>query len=221
MAGTTIGEVNINLRMNLVQLKKDVQDGTQAVTEGTKQMSSDVRANTYEARGTLILLGEEIGVHIPRHLQTMIAQIPGVGAALETAFSSVAVLALAEILVKVVEKIQKYREEAQKTAAEWTKLGIETVKSTDAIRVANDQLEISIAKLTGLPTGGLELKRILDETRNAADELADALTKDGQKMDELHKKNSVGIFSKIFENQEGVTNVQDPQTNLPHAIKTV
>src|SRR6185369_5983184 len=102
---TTIGEVNINLRMSLAQFKKDVQDGTDAARSGTKAMADDVKANTFEARGTLMLLGEEIGVHIPRHLQSMIASLPGVGPALSAAFSSVAVLALIEVIAKVVEKI--------------------------------------------------------------------------------------------------------------------
>jgi hypothetical protein len=218
---TEIGSVNVNLRLSLAQFKQDVQDGTNAARAGTKAMADDVKVNSFEARGTLMLLGEEIGVHIPRHLQRMIADLPGVGSALQAAFSSVAVLAMIEILVKVVEKVQKWREEATKTAAEWTKLGIETQKSSDAIRVANDQLEISIAKLTGLPTGGLQLKRILDEVRASADELADALTKDGQKMDELLKKNSVGVFAKIFENQEGISDVQDAITKLHEGVKDV
>src|SRR6267154_12298 len=119
---TIIGQVDINLRMSLAQFKKDVQDGTDAVRSGTKGMADDIKANTFEARGTLMLLGEEIGVHIPRHLQRMIAELPGVGPALATAFSSVAVLAAIEVIAKVIEKIQKYREEAQKTAEAWTQM---------------------------------------------------------------------------------------------------
>src|SRR5258706_9148795 len=91
--GTTIGEVSINLRMNLVKLKDDVQDGNAAVRRSTKQMADDVGSSSNEARGTLMLLGEEVGVHIPRHLQSAIAKLPGFGTALNLAFSGVAPVA--------------------------------------------------------------------------------------------------------------------------------
>jgi len=38
-------------------------------------------------------VGEEIGVHIPRFVGTFISQMPGIGKALEAAFSSVALSA--------------------------------------------------------------------------------------------------------------------------------
>src|SRR6267154_1984786 len=216
---TIIGQVDINLRMSLAQFKKDVQDGTDAVRSGTKGMADDIKANTFEARGTLMLLGEEIGVHIPRHLQRMIAELPGVGPALATAFSSVAVLAAIEVIAKVIEKIQKYREEAQKTAEAWTQLGVETVKSSDAIRVANDKLEESLARLQGKTPNGI--KTLLDEARKAADELADALDKDGKKMDDLIKKSGVSLFARLFEGAEGISDVQAAYTKLHESVKEV
>jgi hypothetical protein len=109
----SIGEVSINLRMSLVNFKKDVQDGTDAAKRSTKDLSDSVKGNIGEARGSLALLGEEIGVHLPRHLQTFIAGIPGVGPALTAAFSSVAVLALIEVVVKLAEKIEQFRAQAE------------------------------------------------------------------------------------------------------------
>src|SRR5258707_1021311 len=105
----TIGEVNINLRMSLAQFKRDVKEGSSEASRSTKQMASEMSSSSHEARGSLMLLGEEIGVHIPRHLQGFVTQLPGVNAALTAAFSSVAVLALIEVVVKVVEKIQEFK----------------------------------------------------------------------------------------------------------------
>src|SRR5690349_7659690 len=102
---TQIGEVNINLRMSLAKFQQDVRDGQRAASDGTKKMADDVRANTQDARGALMLFSEEIGVNIPRHLQTAIARLPGLGSALNAAFSSIAVVAFLEVLVKIVEKI--------------------------------------------------------------------------------------------------------------------
>ena len=58
-----------------------------------------------EARGTAMLLGEEIGVHMNRHVAGFVASLPGVGEAMATAFSAVAIIALIEVLVKGTEKL--------------------------------------------------------------------------------------------------------------------
>jgi hypothetical protein len=104
MPGTTIGEVNINLRMNLAQFSKDVQDGNNAAANGAKQLGRSMGEGTHQARESLRLISEELGVHIPRGLQSFITEIPGVGVALNAAFSSVAVLALIELVVKALRR---------------------------------------------------------------------------------------------------------------------
>src|ERR1700749_1755820 len=58
-----------------------------------------------EARGTIGLLGEDIGVHLPRHVQPCVAELPGVGAALEAAFPILAVVALGVAIVEGIEKL--------------------------------------------------------------------------------------------------------------------
>src|SRR5437879_2732505 len=120
---TTIGEVNINLRMSLKQFKEDVRNGTEDASISTRKMASEMRATTDEAKGSLMLLGEEVGVHLPRHLTTAIASIPGVGAALSAAFSSVAVIALIEVIAKLVEKVQEWKAHVRESAEAWDKVG--------------------------------------------------------------------------------------------------
>jgi hypothetical protein len=90
----TIGQVDIELNAKLAKFKSDLAQGTDAVTRGTKQMARSFREQTQEAKGSLALLSEETGVSIPRHLRTLIATIPGVGAALSAAFNSVAIVAI-------------------------------------------------------------------------------------------------------------------------------
>jgi hypothetical protein len=79
--------------------------------------------NISEARGTIGLLGEDIGVHLPRHVQTFLAHLPGIGAAMEAAFPVFAVIAIGVAVVEAAEKLAKWREETQKVAADQTKLG--------------------------------------------------------------------------------------------------
>ena len=53
----------------------------------------------------MALISEEIGVKIPRHLRGFIAELPGVGAAMEVAFSGIAVLMLVQIIVEAGRKL--------------------------------------------------------------------------------------------------------------------
>lgn len=61
-----------------------------------------------EARGSVALVGEEIGVNIPRHIQSFIAGMPGVGAALEAAFSGIALIVLVQLIVEATEKLTEF-----------------------------------------------------------------------------------------------------------------
>src|ERR1700758_5328869 len=62
---------------------------------------------TAEAKGEATLLGEAFGIHLPRHVRTFIAELPGVGTALSAAFSATAVLFLIEALVQGTEKLSE------------------------------------------------------------------------------------------------------------------
>src|SRR5438552_3007937 len=44
------------------------------------------RESMYQARGEAALLGEAFGIHLPRHVRSFIAELPGVGPALSAAF---------------------------------------------------------------------------------------------------------------------------------------
>jgi hypothetical protein len=125
----------------MAQFKTDTADGAAAASKATKQIADDTKANIGEARGSLSLLGEEIGVTIPRHLQTFIAEIPGVGTALNAAFSSVAILALVEVLVKAAEAVQKFKEHADEVEQAMEHAG-------DQGRAAMQKLDDEFRKLT-------------------------------------------------------------------------
>jgi uncharacterized protein YoxC len=116
-----IGEVNINLRMSLAQFKQDTRQGSNEASRAGKQIADEMKASSHEAKAALALIGEEIGVTIPRHIRGFIAAVPGVGAALNAAFDSIAVIALLGVLVEVIHKVSELGEESEKTAKEWEK----------------------------------------------------------------------------------------------------
>src|ERR1700721_1636718 len=81
------------------------QQGAVELGEVTTLAGTKVKESMYQARGEAGLLGEAFGVHLPRHVRSFIAELPGVGAALSSAFAATAVLFLLEALVKGTEKL--------------------------------------------------------------------------------------------------------------------
>ena len=77
------------------------------------------RAATFEAKGEAALLGEMFGIHLPRHVRSFVAELPGIGTALSAAFSATAVLFLIEALAQGVEKLSEWMERAHKLALAW------------------------------------------------------------------------------------------------------
>jgi hypothetical protein len=191
----TIGEVNINLRMSLAQFKRDVKEGTSEASRNTKQMASEMSGNTHEARGALMLLGEEIGVHIPRHLQGFITKIPGVGTALNAAFSSVAILALIEVIVKITEKITEFRKHAEESAEAMRKAGDIGRESMHKI---DEELLTLDAQLEEL--NGNYLAALRDKLREIDNENLDAITAEFDKLKESADKALEGLKSGFFQN---------------------
>jgi hypothetical protein len=170
---TEIGTVNINLRMSMAQFKTDVTDGASAASKATKQIADDTTANLAQARGSMALLGEEIGITIPRHLQTFIAELPGVGTALNAAFSSIAIIALIEVLAKVVTAVQEFKQHAEDVENAMEHAG-------DGGRAAMQKLDDEFRKLT-ITIDGLQG----DNLKALQDTLADI---DKTKLENIQKQ---------------------------------
>jgi hypothetical protein len=86
------------------------ETGNKATIAGGKvEVAAKLSAHALrEAKGEAGLLGEAFGIHLPRHVRTFVAEMPGVGAALSAAFSATAVLFLVEALVKASEKLSDF-----------------------------------------------------------------------------------------------------------------
>lgn len=90
--------------------RQEVIAGERAVVAGA-QMSEAAREaafNMREAKAEIALAGEELGVKIPRHLRGFLAELPGVGSALNAAFTATAVIMLLQILAEATEKLSEW-----------------------------------------------------------------------------------------------------------------
>jgi hypothetical protein len=167
-----------------------------------------------ESRASLALLGEEIGIRIPRHVRGFISTMPGVEEALSMGFKTIAVAAVVMVLYEAIKKAVEFRgrlEElriaSERESAELQRFTDGQKLANDEMRVANDRLEVAIAKLEGKPRN--ELKLAIDEAALAADHLTEKLDKALRSFYEIVQKNAPGTFAQIVGRQPSTTDIQE------------
>ena len=116
----------------------------------------------YEAKGGLMLTEHLLGVPLPRHLNSLIAQIPGVGAAFAAMLPIVGVMLAITIIAKLIEKHNEHLEVIRQTKNSLEEMSGEGSKALtaldDKVLAAGKTLdELSHNKIAALNT---ELKMI-------------------------------------------------------------
>jgi hypothetical protein len=112
----TIGTLTVDLTANTAQFSGDLGKAAQDAENFGEKSAAAGHAMDFsmrEARGSMMLLGEEVGVHIPRHLQALIAELPGVGAAFAEMLPLVGVVAAIAIIAKLIEKNEEAKEKLE------------------------------------------------------------------------------------------------------------
>ena len=112
-----VGALIIKLQAETAQFREDMgkvkQDLDELGDKGGKAGESMARGFG-EAKGGLKLTEEVLGVSIPRHLNALIVQIPGVAAAFSAMLPIIGVIAAITIIAKLIEHHQQLRDEAEK-----------------------------------------------------------------------------------------------------------
>ncbi len=134
--GFSVGDATISFLCDLTQLDQGVDKLNDRIEQGMTRASQNVgqlddalskagdsavgageeidgamektKVSVGEARGEAMLLGEAFGVHLPRHVNSFIATLPGVGEALSAAFAATAVLFIIEAIVKLTERASDF-----------------------------------------------------------------------------------------------------------------
>jgi hypothetical protein len=122
-----IGTLTVNLEANTATFSGDLGKAAKSAEDfGAKAGAAGKRIDysMREAKGGMMLMSEELGVHIPRHLQTLIAGIPAVGAAFAEMLPLIGVIAAIAIIAKLIAKNEEAKE---KLAQGWDKFGVETL----------------------------------------------------------------------------------------------
>jgi hypothetical protein len=129
---------------------RELTEAEEAASVGAASLS----VNVNEAKGSLALMGDELGVKMNRHMRGFIADLPVVGSLLSSAFSVFAVVGLIEILDrvpeaidKIVEKLSGWDAAAKKIYDHNVQINQQYVKFLDEVTVK--QLHFSETGLTG------------------------------------------------------------------------
>jgi hypothetical protein len=116
-----------------------------------------------EAKASMALMGEEIGVRIPRHIRGFVAELPGVGAAMNVAFSGFAIIGIIEVLVEAGKKVYEFSKSLSELSKEEQKHYDETLKNAKdeldfRTKILRAEYELQIAKATGIEKDRLRVE---------------------------------------------------------------
>jgi hypothetical protein len=100
-----IGQLVVQLEADVAQLKSGMEEARAEARKTAKELSHQMKD---EARGSVQLLGDEIGVRIPRELQKVLAQSSLVGPALSAAFKGVALVAFISLAAEAASKLGEF-----------------------------------------------------------------------------------------------------------------
>jgi hypothetical protein len=180
---SVVGTLTVDLVANTATFTADLGKAGNSLDDlgkKAKQAGDTMDYSMMEARGALAMTGEELGVHIPRHLQTLIATIPGIGEAFATMLPIVGVVAAIAIIAKLIEKSDEAKTKLDEA---WAAIGRSGVESMDALRLKTLQVQEATQKLAGDYLGALrtQIQIINMEKLDAIDKEFQKLGADAEK----------------------------------------
>jgi hypothetical protein len=177
-----VGALIVKLQAETAQFREDlgkVKSDLDSVGDSGGRAGAGVSGGMYEARASLMLVEDSVGVRLPRALNTLIARMPGIG----QAFSMMLPIAGVAVAVEVIGKlIEKHRELAE---------------NVDKMKSAQENLEGTI----GSVYGGLHDKLL--QAGIAADELAGRHLSAVKKELELIDNQSLSEIAQSFDELAG------------------
>lgn len=188
----------------------------------SKRFGKEMKAHTEEANGSLELLGDQLGVRLPRHLRSFVAELPGVSQAMSAAFNAIAIVGIIQVLSEAGEKLAKFIEKsgeaARKNREAWSNITGGLQAYDDSLKLTNDKIEDSIAKLEHKPTN--RIKEAIDEAIVSAETLGQKLDADVGKITEALKAQQVGVISRIAGNA-GTSDITEHAQDLQDKLADI
>lgn len=175
-----LGSIQVVLTANTSTFASDLDKASAKARASSAQIRKELRGIQDEANATQALFGDAFGVKIPRHLRSLVSELPGVGKALSLAFEGVAVVVFIQVLVEAVAKVKEIakafedaRHAAERSAAAMISFRSGLQTSNDELVVTSTHLANQIALLEGKPQNNFLVA--LQEATVQADKLGDSL----------------------------------------------
>jgi hypothetical protein len=194
-----VGELVVNLKAQTASFTDSMGQTRRVFAdfgEDAKTAGRAVDFSMRDARGSMMLLGEEAGVHIPRELRTLIAELPGVGAA----FAALVPIVGAAFAVGLVYKyVEEHKKAADEIKAAWEKVGSVGAEAFEHVGMKMLDVQIRADELAGDHLGALQ-KRLEKVDRTTLDEIVAQFEKLGKETDEVFAKIEAksGWFAKLM-----------------------
>lgn len=139
-----------DLDMKLGNVQPDTEKAFVGAADAVEEGTGRMKASMFEAQGEAMLLGEEFGIHLPRHVTRFIAGVDGIGPALSAAFSATAVIFLAQALVQATDKLSNFIGNTVVFTDDMRASNQIVSDGNTALESLNKQREAAIAKLAEL-----------------------------------------------------------------------
>jgi Lambda phage tail tape-measure protein (Tape_meas_lam_C) len=199
------GNVQITLALNSASYTKamaDVKKSLNGFSDSAKGAGKNTVGSMQSAAASIRLLDDPLNANI-RTLSRFVSQSKIAGQIFQAAFPVVGAVAAVAMVAKLGSEITafitKAKEMPKAIEQGFSSLHLAALSSTDALRLTNDELRNSIAKLNGAPQNNLAIQ--IDEARIKADELAKSLENDMTKAKALLEQNKLGIFEATLTGQ--------------------
>src|ERR1700727_604486 len=171
MTDQALSSMYVLLGLNTVDFEKGANDAKK-IANDTADGIDESFGSIADGRGGFLLAEEAIGIHLPRHLNTLIAKIPGVATAFSYMLPIAGVAVAIEIVGKLIERHDALQAAIAKAAMEATNLALGQDDETRSLQLTNLKLDDQIAKLEHRPSHNY-LKEAFLESANAVDKLAE------------------------------------------------
>ena len=136
-----------NLQAGANQSAAIVENATRRMKASFEEVGPATEYSVTEARHAIHGLGEELGVHLPRFVQSFVARLGGVGPLMAAAFTPIAVIGLLEVLQHVPEAIQKGIDELAGFDAEMKKVMGAAREENIKLQMEQIQTNYELAKI--------------------------------------------------------------------------
>src|SRR6266481_183876 len=182
----TDSEIVVKIGSDIGDLKTGLAQASTHIDNLTKEVenfSKETEKNFGEAKGSIALLGDLIGVHLPRHVRSFIAELPGVAPAMELAFTGLAISVFAQKIFETIEHFKKLKEAAEKAHDGIQDSIFGVFSKTEELDLKTLEAQDHISKLLGKPaTNGLveEIVRTAKEVNELAKTFDTLIAKESQ-----------------------------------------